>query len=57
MLDTHLYEVEFPEGEITEVIDDITVELMYVQCDSNGEEYLLLESSIYYEKNDSSQCR
>ena len=50
ILDTYLYEVEFPGGEITELVV-IIAESMYAQCDANGNEYLLLESFINHRKN------
>ena len=37
-LDTCLYEVEFPGGEITEVAANIMAESMYAHCDVNGNE-------------------
>ena len=40
ILDTHLYEVEFSGGEITEVAASIIAESIYAQCDINGNEYL-----------------
>ena len=33
-LDTHLYEVEFPGGEMTELAANIIAESIYVQCDA-----------------------
>ena len=46
ILDTHLYEVEFPGGKITELAASILAESMYVQCDVDRNEYLLLMSLI-----------
>ena len=53
ILDTHLCEVEFPGGEITELTAIIIAESMYAQCDVDGNDYLLLESSIDHRKDDS----
>ena len=53
ILDSCLYEVEFPRGEITELAANIIEELMYVQCDVNGNEYLLMEAFINHRKNSS----
>ena len=51
ILETHLYEVEFPGGEMTELVANIIAESIYTQCDVNGNEYLLLEAFINYRKN------
>ena len=51
-LDTH-HEVEFPGGEITELVANKIAELMYAQCGVDGNEYLLLRWFIYHRKNDS----
>ena len=53
IMDTRLYEVEFPGGETTQLADSIIVESMYAQCDVNGNEYLLLEAFIDHRKNGS----
>ena len=49
ILDMHLYEMEFLGG-ITELTENIIAELMYAQCDIDGNEYLLLKGLF------SSQC-
>ena len=51
ILDTHLYEVEFPGREMTELAANIIAESMYAQCDIDGNEYLLLEAFINHRKN------
>ena len=53
ILDTSCCEVEFLGGEITELASNIIAELMYVQCDNNGNGYLLLEVFANHRKNDS----
>ena len=53
ILDTCLYEVEFPGGEMTELVANIIAESMYAQCDVDGNEYLLLEAFINHQKNSS----
>ena len=53
ILDTHLYEVEFPKGAMTELAANIIAESIYAQCDDNGSEYLLLEVFIDHRKNGS----
>ena len=51
ILDTCLHEVEFPKGEITELVTNIIVESMYAQCDVDGYEYILLEAILNYREN------
>ena len=50
ILDTCLYEVEFPGVEIKELAVNITTELMYAQCNSNGNKYLLFELFVNQKK-------
>ena len=58
ILDTCLYEVEFPGGEITELAANMIAESMYAQCDVNRNLYLLLEVFVNHRKKwFSSQCR
>ena len=51
ILDTCLYEVEFPEGEMTKLVANIIAESMYAQCDIVENEYLLLDAFINHGKN------
>ena len=51
ILDTHLYEVEFPGGEMTKLAMNIIAESMYAQCDLNGNDYLLLKAFVHCRKN------
>ena len=53
ILDMHLYEVEYPGGEMTELATNIIAESMYAQCDVNRNEYLLLEAFINHRKSGS----
>ena len=53
ILDTCLYEVEFPGGEMTELAANIIAELMYVQCDADGNECLSLAAFIDHRKSSS----
>ena len=43
ILDTHVFAVEFPGEEITELAANIIAKLMCTQCDFDSNEYLLLE--------------
>ena len=45
-MDTHLYEVEFPRREIAALAANVTEELMYTQCDVDGNDYLLLPKMV-----------
>ena len=53
ILDTRLFELEFPWGEMTELWANIIAESMYAWCDVNGNEYLFLETFIDHQKNSS----
>ena len=53
ILDTHLYEVEFPWGEMTKFMANTIEESIYAQCDVDGNEYLLLEAFNDHQKNGS----
>ena len=46
ILDTCIYEVEFPGREMTELAANVIAESMYTQCDVDRNEYLLLEAFI-----------
>ena len=49
ILDTHLYEVEFSGGEITELTDEIIAELMYAKYNVDGNEYLLSDVFVDFQ--------
>ena len=53
ILDTHLYEVEYLGGEMTELLANIIAASLYAQCDVGRKEYLLLETFIDHWKNGS----
>ena len=53
ILSTHLYEVEFPKREMTELASNIIAKSTYAQCDVDGNEYLLLEAFVNHRKNGS----
>ena len=44
--DTHLHEVEFLGGDMTELAPNIVEDSMYAHCDVYGNEYLLLEAFV-----------
>ena len=44
ILDTRVYEVEFPDGEVAEYAANVIAENMYAQCDAEGNQFQLLEA-------------
>ena len=46
ILDTRLYEVEFPDGDVAEYSANVIAENMYAQCDPNGNQFLLMEAIV-----------
>ena len=44
ILDTRIYEVEFPDGTTKEYAANVIAENMYSMCDPNGRQYQLLEA-------------
>ena len=46
-----LYQVEFAGGEVTESTTNVIAESMYAQCDTNRNEYLLLDVLVDYCKD------
>ena len=51
ILDTWEYEVEFSNGEVTELTTNVIVEAMFSQCKDNCNKYVLLDSLVDYRKN------
>ena len=52
LLNTIIYDVEFPDGEIREYSANIIAQNMYAQVDSNGHTQLLLDSILDYHMDD-----
>jgi hypothetical protein len=48
ILDTRTYNVEFPDGEEAEYAANVIAQNMYAQCDTEGNQYLLMESLVDY---------
>ncbi len=46
LLDMQLYDVEFPNGEVTPLTANTIAQAMYAQCDFDGNEYLLHECFV-----------
>ena len=49
ILDVRMYGVEFTGGKVTELTTNIIAESMYAQCNSDGNEYLLLDALVDYQ--------
>jgi hypothetical protein len=43
ILDTRVYEVEFPDGERVEYAANVIAECMYAQCDAEGNQFLMMD--------------
>ena len=50
-LNTMLYDVEFPDGEIREYAANVIAENMYAQVDADGHMHTMLDSIIDYKKD------
>ncbi len=53
ILDTHTYEVEFADGQRTELAANVIAENMFAQCDDEGNQYLLLAGIVDHGKDNS----
>ena len=51
ILDMQTYEVEFPDGQIAKYSANIIAENMYTQCDTEGNQYLLLKEIVDWKKD------
>ena len=51
IMDTRLYQVEFAEGKVTELVANVIAESMYAQFNADGNEYLLLGVFVNYHKD------
>ena len=47
-----MYQGEFTGEEVTELTINVIAESKYAQCDSEGNEYLLLDVLVDYQKDD-----
>ena len=52
ILDTRIYNVEFDDGDVTELTTNLITESMYSQCDPNRNQYLLLDQLIDHRSTD-----
>ena len=51
ILDTRQYEVQFADGEVTELTANVIAEAMFAQCDEDGNEYVLFDSFVDFQKD------
>jgi hypothetical protein len=51
LLDTCLYDVEFPDGDIREYVATVIVESIYSQVDDESRHTLLLDALVDHEKD------
>ena len=52
ILDTQEYQVDFVNGEVSEMTANVIAESIYASCIYEGNEYILMESLVDYSKND-----
>ena len=52
ILDSRTYEVEFPDGQVVEYSANVIAQNMYSQCDTEGNQYLLLKEIVDWRKDD-----
>ncbi len=57
ILDTCTYEVELPDGQVVEYSVNVIAENMYTQCNTEGNQYLLLDEIIDWQKNKSAAVK
>ena len=57
ILDTRVYEVQFPDGSEAEFAANTIAENMYTQCDFNGNQYLLMEAIVDHKKTKSAVAK
>ena len=45
-----MYQVEFAGGKATELTTNVIAQLMYTKCGADGNEYLLLDVQVDYQR-------
>ena len=51
ILDTRTYDVEFPDGEITEYLANVIAENMFAKCDMEGNQFVLMSAFVDHKKD------
>ena len=52
ILDTRLYEVDFPDGDVADFTANVITENMFSQCDDAGNQYRLMYGIVDHKSND-----
>ncbi|KAL7478254.1 hypothetical protein ACHAW6_004026 [Cyclotella cf. meneghiniana] len=50
-MDTHVYEVHFPNGGTKELAANTIAEALYPQCGPDGNQYIMLDAIVDFKKN------
>ena len=50
-MDTRVYEVRFPDGRTEELAANAITEALYAQCDPDGNEYVMLDAIVDFQKD------
>ena len=50
-MDTHVYKVRFPDDRTEELATNTIAEVLYAQCDPNGNQYIMFDAIVDYGKN------
>ena len=50
LLDTRVYEVMFPDGEVNQYSSNLVAEAIWAECDADGRRYQILDDIINHEK-------
>jgi hypothetical protein len=51
ILDTRVYQVKYPDGDVAEYAANVIAENMYSQCDSEGNQFLLMKAIVDHRKD------
>ena len=57
ILDTRMYNIEYSDGQTAEVAANVIAQNMYAMCDTEGNQYLLLDGIVGHRKDDSAVDR
>ncbi len=50
-IDTRVYEVRFPDGRTEELAANTITAALYAQCDPDGNQYVLLDAIVDYQRD------
>ena len=56
ILDTRGYVVEFEDGEQAELAANTIAQIMYAQCDPDGNHYVMFDSIVYFRRSTTELC-